>query len=70
MYHGIVHIHNINHSMYINIILQLLLLSSVYIILMTDNLPRLIVDGVHWTRFWWYTPDSGWPTTETDVLGG
>ena len=35
-----------------------------------DNLPHLIVDGARWTRFWWYTPVSGWPNTETDVLGG
>ena len=33
-------------------------------------MPHLIVNGIHWTRFWWYTPDNGWPTTETDVLGG
>ena len=28
------------------------------------------VDGVRWTKFWWYTPADGWPTGETDVLGG
>ena len=27
------------------------------------------VDGVRWTKFWWYTPANGWPTVETDVLG-
>ena len=28
------------------------------------------VEGVRWTRFWWYSPANGWPTGETDVLGG
>lgn len=30
---------------------------------------HIIVDGVRWTRFWWYE-GTGWPTNETDVLGG
>ena len=28
------------------------------------------VEGVRWTRFWWYSPANGWPTGETDILGG
>jgi len=28
------------------------------------------VEGIRWTRFWWYNPANGWPTGETDVLGG
>ena len=31
---------------------------------------HIIVEGVRWTKFWWYTPVDGWPTAETDVLGG
>ena len=31
---------------------------------------NIIVEGVRWTKFWWYTPVDGWPTWETDVLGG
>ena len=30
---------------------------------------RITVDGVRWTRFWWYQ-GTGWPTNETDALGG
>ena len=36
----------------------------------TDNSPHIFIDGVHWTRFWWYTPTNGWPARVTDVLGG
>lgn len=27
------------------------------------------VEGVRWTRFWWYNPSNGWPSSESDVLG-
>ena len=30
---------------------------------------HITVDGVRWTRFWWYE-GTGWPSNETDALGG
>lgn len=41
-----------------------------YIFFMYIDGSHVNVDGVRWTKFWWYTPADGWPSGETDVLGG
>ena len=35
-----------------------------------DFSAHIRVEGVRWTRFWWYNPINGWPSSEADVLGG